>query len=172
MRLHYLFSIDPDWTREHVLARLSPGQSEEAGRLWFAYGWSLSLGPDLLRSFKGAFLEFLRNGGPGGRKLGNLRRLFVTVCLEAPEEPTEEEIRSVVKPMPEDGLKTVLGSLKRRLVGESAERARIWHEKVHPWLRDYWPQAAVRNTAATSEAILELVVVCGDAFPEAVEWSL
>ena len=172
MRLHYLFSIDPDWTREHMLARLVPGQSQEAGKLWSAYGWSPSVGPDLLRAFKGAFLEFLRNGRPGGRKVGNLRSLFVTVCLEAPEELTEEEVRSVMEPMSEDGLKTVLGSLKRNLAGEPAERAQIWCEKVHAWLRDYWPRAAVRNTAATSEAILELVVECGDAFPEAAEWSL
>ena len=163
MRLHYLFSIDPDWTREHMLARLVPGQSQEAGKLWSAYGWSPSVGPDLLRAFKGAFLEFLRNGRPGGRKVGNLRSLFVTVCLEAPEELTEEEIRSVMEPMSEDGLKTVLGSLKRNLAGEPSERAQIWCEKVHAWLRDYWPRAAVRNTAATSEAILELVVECGDA---------
>ena len=172
MRLHYLFSIDPDWTKEHMIARLVPGQSLEAGKLWSAYGWSPSVGPDLLRAFKGAFLEFLRNGRPGGRKVGNLRSLFVTVCLEAPEELTEEEIHSVVETMPEDGLKTVLVSLKRYLAGESAERAQIWHEKVHPWLRIYWPRAAVRNTPATSEAILELVVECGDAFPEAAEWSL
>ena len=104
--------------------------------------------------------------------LPNLRSLFVTVCLEAPEELSEEEIRSVVEPMPEDGLRTLLGSLRRHLAGEPPERARIWCEKVHPWLRDYWPRAAVRNTAATSQAILELMVECGDAFPEAAGWSL
>ena len=172
MRLHYLFAVDPDWAREHIIARLDPGRSQEAASLWSAYGWSPSVGPDLLRAFKGPFLEILRNEEPEYRKLGNLRSLFMTVCLEAPEELTEQEIRGVVDALPEKGLKTVLGSLKRRLTGEAAERERIWRERVHPWLREYWPPAAARNTAGTSEAILELLAECGEAFAQAAEWSL
>ena len=57
----------------------------------------------------------------------------MTVCLEAPPgQLTEQEIRSVVDPLPEEGLKTLLGSLKQRLRGEAAERGRIWHDKVYP----------------------------------------
>ena len=52
------------------------------------------------------------------------------------------------------------------------QRARVWQEKVHPWLREYWPQAAVRNTAGTSVAILELLAECSEAFAQAAEWSL
>ena len=114
-RLHYLFAIDPDWTMEHMIARLRPGQSQEAGNLWSAYGWSPSLGPDLLRAFRGPFLEILQDERPGDRRLGNLRGLFMTACLEAPGELTGQEIRSVVEPLPEEGLKTLLGSLKQRL---------------------------------------------------------
>ena len=171
-RLHYLFAVHPDWATEHVIARLSPDRSQEAASLWSAYGWSPSVGPDLLRAFKGPFLEILRSEGPEYRKLGNLRSLFMTVCLEAPEELSEQEIRGVVDALPESGLKTVLRSLKRRLTGEAAERERIWREKVHPWLGEYWPQAAVRNTAGTSEAILELLAQCGAAFAQAAHWSL
>ena len=171
-RLHYLFAIDPDWATEHVIARLRPGQSQEAGNLWSAYGWSPSLGPDLLRVFKEPFLEILRDERQGDRRLGNLRGLFVTVCLEAPGELTEQEVRSVVELLPEGGLRTLLGSLKQRLMGEAAERGKIWRDKVYPWLRNFWPRAAARNTGGTSEAILEMLAECGDAFPEAAEWSL
>ena len=171
-RLHYLFAVDLGWATEHVIDRLSPDRSQEAASLWSAYGWSPSVGPDLLRAFKGPFLEILRSEGPEYRKIGNLRSLFMTVCLEAPEELSEQEIRGVVDALPENGLKTVLGSLKRRLTGEAAERERIWCEMVHPWLREYWPQAAARNTAGTSEAILELLAECGEAFTQASKWSL
>ncbi|MCY4592718.1 MAG: hypothetical protein OXE86_19620 [Alphaproteobacteria bacterium] len=81
----------------------------------------------------------------------------MTVCLEAPEELTEQESRGVVDALQENGLKTVLGSLKRRLKDEPGERERIWRENVHPRLREYWPQAAVRNTAGASQAIPELL---------------
>ena len=170
--LYHLFSVDADWTAEHLIARLSPGQSDEAVDLWSAYGWSPTIGPDLLQAFKEPFLEFLRDRRAEDRRIGNLRGLFMTVCLEALGELTAEEIRGVVDTMSEGALKTVLGSLKHRLRGDPEERVTVWREKVHPWLFDYWPREAARNTAGTSEAILDMLAECGEAFPEAVDWSL
>ena len=171
-RLYHLFALDPEWTAEHLIARLSPKRSEEAADLWSAYGWSPRLGPDLFQAFKEPFLEFLRHSREGDRRLANLRGMFLTVCLETPGELTEQEIRGVVKTMSEEALKTVLGRLKGRLRGDPTERAAIWHDKVYPWLHAYWPREANRNTAGTSESILDLVVECGEAFPCAAKWSL
>ena len=95
-RLYYLFAIDPDWTTEHLISRLNDGQSQEAADLWSAYGWSPSIGPNLLSAFKDPFLQILQNEALVGQKHGNLISLFMTVCMEAPGELTKEEIRSVV----------------------------------------------------------------------------
>ena len=171
-RLYHLFAIDPAWTAEHVIRRLSPGQSDEAADLWSAYGWSPTISPDLLMSFKESFLEILQEQGDGNRGLRNLRGLFMTVCLEAPNELTAQEIRGVVETMSEKALNTVLRSLTRRLRGERTERAKIWRDKLHPWLHDFWPREANRNTAETSQAILDMLAECGEAFPDAARWSL
>ena len=171
-RLYDLFAIDPEWTREHLIARLSSAHSEEAATLWDAYGWSQHVGPDLLRAFKEPFLEMLCDSASLGRRKRNLAGLFMTSCLDVPSELTAQEIRRVVESMDDDALKTTLNSLKNRLRGEAEDRARIWHEKVHPWLQTYWPRLAARNTAETSSAMLQLLVECGDAFPDAVAWSL
>ena len=171
-RLHYLFMIDQVWTAEHLIARLDPAQSEEAGNLWAAYGWSPRLGRDLLRAFKKPFLKILRVPELEVRTLRNLRRLLITVCMDAPGELAEPDIRDVVGEMPDEGLATLLRSLTRRFSGSSADRQRIWREKVHPWLRDFWPTGSAWNTPATSEAILSMLAGCGDAFPEAAKWSL
>ena len=171
-RLYYLFAIDPDWTTEHLISRLNAGQSQDAADLWSAYGWSPSIGPNLLAAFKEPFLQILRNETLVGQKHGNLISLFMTVCMEAPGELTEEEILSVVDTFSENSLTTLLGSLKKQLTGKNMERGVIWQDKVYPWLRDHWPRAAVRNTAGTSEAILGLLAECGEAFPEAAEWAL
>ena len=171
-RLNHLFTIDPEWTEENLIGRLSPPDSHEAAELWSAYGWSPSIGPGLLNAFKLPFLEFLQEQTERDHRLNNLRGLFLTVCLEAPNELTAQEIRSVVTTMSETDLRTILWSLRRRLSGDQAERAKIWSDKVFPWLHDYWPREANRNTAATSEAMLEMVVECGDAFPDAATWSL
>ena len=171
-RLHYLFAIDPGWVGEHLLPRLELGGAEEAGDLWSAYGWSPTVGPDLLQAFKESFLEVLRDREERVRKRRNLIHLFVTICLEAPGELSGEEVHGVVEGMSDSALRSVLGSLKGRLGGEPAVRAEIWRGSVYPWLREYWPRAAVRNTQATSEAILDLLAQCGEAFAEAAEWSL
>ena len=171
-KLHYLFAIDPAWVGEQLIPRLNPRFSEEAADLWFAYGWSPTIGPDLLQAFKDSYLEVLCGREEGGRTRSNLIHLFVTICLEAPSELTTEEVHRVVQAMSEKALKIVLGSLKQRLRGDPAARARIWHEKIHPWLHDYWPRAVVRNTGGTSEAMVALLPECGDAFADAAAWSL
>ena len=94
-RLNHLFAIDPEWTEEHLIGRLRPAQSDEAAELWSAYGWSPTIGPDLLKAFKHPFLEFLQESREHNHRLNNLRGLFMTVCLEAPSELTAEEIQGV-----------------------------------------------------------------------------
>ena len=171
-RLHPLFAVDPKWTRQHLIARLACLKSQEAVDLWSAYSWSPSLGPDLLKAIRAPFLEILRDNRLEDRRMRRLRYLFMAVCLDAPGDLTEGEIRDIVAPMPEQGLLTVLDSLRQRLTGTPDERQRIWDEKLHPWLCEYWPREQQRNTGKTSEIILEMLAECGDAFPQAAKWWL
>ena len=171
-RLYSLFAIDPDWTKEHLIARLSRGRSEEAMDLWSAFGWSPTVSPDLLQEFREPYLEVLRDSTENLGRGKNLIGLFITICLEAPSQLTPDDIRGVTNAMSEGSLETVLEGLTQRLRGESAERATIWHDKLRPWLQEYWPTAAVRNTARTSRVMLGMLAECGDGFPDAVEWCL
>ena len=172
MRLPYLFAVDQDWAKRRLVPLLRLGGSAEATNLWYAYGWSRTIGPDLLQAIKEPFLEVLRDGKVGARTKHNLTMIFMAICLEAPNELTKEERRRVVGSMTEQDLTTVLGCLTQRLTGEAAEQAQVWRKKVGPWLERYWPPAAVRNTAATSIGMLNMLAACGDAFPEAAVWSL
>ena len=171
-RLHQLFSIDRDWVVKHLIPLFSPRGSEEANNLWAAYAWSPTVGPDLLSAFKESFLEILASDdGPAFRE-GNLIRLFMSICLESPNELRDEEIRNVVESLSEESLKIVLYSLEHRLKGDAQARAAVWNDKVGPWLQRYWPKVAPHNTAVTSEAMLVMLVECGDTFQDAVAWSL
>ena len=171
-RLYHLFALDPKWAREHLIARLSPAHSDEARDLWCAYGWSPTVGPDLLLAFKEPFLDMLCRADGGDRITRSLTGLFVAICLEAPGELTPDDVRRVLGLLSEGGLSAVLGRLTRSSKGDPAARARIWREKIQPWLREYWPAASARNTSTTSVAMLDMLVEAGDAFPDAVEWSL
>ncbi len=165
-RLRPLFAVDPEWTRRHLIARLACLKSQEAVDLWSAYSWSPGLGPDLLKAIRAPFLEILRDDRLEDRRMCRLRDLFMAVCLDAPGDLTEKEIRDIVDPMPEQGLETVLGSLMWRLAGTPDERRRIWNKKLYPWLCEHWPREQERNTGTTSEIILEMLAECGDAFPQ------
>jgi len=68
----------------------------------------------------------------------------------------------------DDQLPTVLDSLRRRLNGDSEERAMMWESVLLPWLKTYWPTEGVRNTPETSREMVLLLLECGDAFPKAV----
>ena len=172
MQLPYLFAVDQDWAKRRLVPLLSLGVSAEATNLWYAYGWSRTIGPDLLQAIKEPFLEVLRDDEVGARTKHNLTMIFMAICLEAPNELTQEELRRAVDSMTEQDLKTVLECLTQRLTGEAAEQAQVWREKVGPWLERYWPPAAARNTAATSNGMLNMLAACGDAFAEAAAWSL
>ena len=172
-RLHNLFAIDPDWVREHLIPRLSLGRcSEEAKDLWSAYGWSPRVGPGLLAAFKDSFLEILYHQDKDERSTRSLTSLFISICLELPGRLSAQEIHRVVQSMSEEALKTVLSRLKRCFGVDSTEGARIWRDKVHPWLENYWPREQARNTAGTSGVMLDMLPDCGEDFPVAAEWSL
>ena len=171
-RLHYLHAIDPDWIVDKLVPYMSPRQSEEAKNLWYAYSWSRTIGPNLLKVLKEPFLEALQDAEINAHTGDNMTIIFMTVCLESPHELAEDEIGDVVERMTEDGLKRVLAYLRNRHQGEAAERGQIWRERVEPWLRRYWPRPEGRNTAATSKAMLEMLAECGDGFPEATDWAM
>lgn len=171
-RLYYVFAIDPDWVEERLIPLLDPETSREAPNLWYAYGWSRTIGPNLLNVLKGYFLEVLRRGEVTPRAEHNLTLLFMTICLEAPNELTDDEVHGVMDVMSEEALLTVLANLRDRLKGGPAERAEIWNQRVQRWLGDFWPEPPVRNAGPVSKAMLDLIAESGDAFPDAVDWAL
>ena len=171
-RLYQLFAFDPGWTSKNLIARLTPVASEEAKDLWSAYGWSPTVGPNLLSAFKESFLDVLRHYGDLGRREHNLVALFVSICLDAPDRLTADEIHSVVQSFPEEALVTTVHRLKDRLKVTNDKPEDAWRQRVAPWLKAYWPPSSDKNTSRTSEALLGLLIETGAAYPTAVPWAL
>ena len=172
MRLYHLFAIDRDWVRGEMIPLLDLMNSEEAANLWSGYAYSPNISPDLLQDFKEPFLEILKNIDQVGRRKMNLIGLFITICLEVPHGLTDQEVNDVIREMSDENLVSVLRSLENRFKGEPTERAQVWLDKVNPWLNDFWPRIKSRNTSKTSKAMLGILIQSGNAFPDAVDWSL
>ena len=170
--LYQLFTTDPEWTRKYLIPLLDQTDSNATRDIWAGYSWSPNVGPNLLSALKESFLKVLTTYDTLRSMEENLIYLFVEICLEAPNQLSDEEIRGVVGSLSEEALGSCLKALTFRLRGEPAERAQAWCSKVKPWLAKYWPKATGRNTTRTSEAMVDMLVECGDAFPDAVSWAL
>lgn len=169
--LNNLFLIDREWTRQFLVAPMTQTDLSEARDLWTAYGYSPRISPNLLHAIKQPFFSVLNSYDGEGRTDNNLVSMFMSVCLDLPNELTTDEIKSVTQNLPEGALAHVAHVLERRLIVAKEERATAWKEKIYPWLRRYWPTVAGKNTKRTSEALTRMVMEAGEAFPEAVNWG-
>lgn len=168
-RLNFLFAVDPKWTEKRLIRRLDPyANPSEALDLWAGFAWSPRLSPNLLQAIKGSFLAVLGRDDLPSRTRHGLVDVLIAICLYIPEELTRDEVRSVMRRLSEDSLSVALRSLRDRLTGTPSERAQTWNDKIAPWLERYWPRDGSRNSTATSEAMIHLVIGSGDAFRKAV----
>ncbi len=170
--LYQLFTTDPEWTQKHLIPLLDQLDSNATRDIWAGYAWSPNVGPNLLSALKESFLKVLTTYDTLRSIEENLIYLFVEICFEAPNQLSDEEIHGVVGSLSEEALGSCLKALTYRLRGGQAERAQAWCSKVKPWLAKYWPKATGRNTTRSSEAMVDMLVECGDAFPDAVSWAL
>lgn len=170
--LYQLFTTDPEWTRKYLIPLLDQSDSNATRDIWAGYAWSPNIGPNLRSVLKESFLKVLTTFDTLRSMEENLVHLFIEICLEAPNQLSDKEIHRVVGSLSEEALESCLKALTYRLHGEPAERAQAWCNKVKPWLAKYWPKAAGHNSTRTSEAIVDMLIKCGDAFPYAVSWAL
>ena len=171
-RLHYLFYVDPDWTKSALLPLFDPDTSAEADDLWAAFGWSPRVGPNLLAAFKTSFVKALTRYESLGRRESNLINLFIAISLDAPGVFSDADVGTVVAALPTAGLVVLLHGLANRFTGTADERGDEWSRKIGPWLRKYWPKPVFRNTHDTTEALISLLLETGTAFPAASKESL
>ena len=170
--LNNLFLIDPDWTQRHLVDPMSNVGTPEAKDLWTAYGYSPRISPNLLSAIKTPFFEILKRYDDEARTDNNLVSMFMSVCLDLPKELTPREIRDVVQGLPEGALVQIAHVFDQRLGIAKEKRATAWSEKVFPWLKAYWPNLAEKNSERTSEALVQMILQTGEAFPDAVDWTL
>ena len=167
-----LFAVDPAWTREHLLPRLSwqGAFADQAAWHWRAhllYGaWSLQLA----EAYRADFLEALgRFADPDtvafrlacGRfaVLGAIHGFF-----------SRDETRRSFAAMGPQGGAIVIETLRWRLT-ESETPTDLWQTLIGPWLDDRWPPATRFSTDEVAEAVAEIVIEADDAFPEALAWA-
>ena len=170
--LRNFFQIDPAWTERALIGRMRAVRTQEARDLWAAFAWSPNVGPNLFAAIRPTFVEVLQNYGDYGDRQDHLLALMVSIIFDSPVPLTHAELKSIFDVLPEQGLVDLANVLKERIGRTQEEKANAWTKKYGSWLARYWPQAVARNTPRTSEALMDLIVETGSAFPAASDWAI
>lgn len=168
--LVWFYTIDPIWTRRHLIERMRWGGSDQrdAVGLWRGYLWSPSCTPYLFDALKPSLLEALRRRERLGVKaFTSLCQLVTALSIERTDAFTPEEIDRAVGAMGAEGIVEAAGQM-RHVLSNSDNPAKSWRERVAPWIERYWPDAHEFLGTEPAGSANSLLLKTQEAFPEAL----
>ena len=172
-RLFPLLHNFPEWTRQHLLPFFEPDHPMAFG-MWEAFLYNPNISEKLLDAFKPGLMHFIEHADDFHQRAGNLVGLFVIAGLLCPKSMSLNEKRRAVGKMSPKGIRHLCWHMERELRdGDNAARAKTWQEKIFPFLQDVWPEHRHPADEASdiSWALASLVMLAGDAFPDAFQWA-
>ena len=172
-RLSPLFHGCPEWARRHLLPFFAPEHPMAFG-MWEAFLYHPTVSVELLAALKPGLMRFLKHIDDFHEHANNLVGVFVIGCLLHPEIIPRDEKRRMVAGMSSKGIRHLCWHMERDLWdGDGAALAKTWRELVFPFLREVWPEKRPTAGEASdiSRALASVVILTGDAFPEAFQWA-
>ena len=172
-RLFPLSHDFPEWTRQHLLPFFQPGRPMAFG-MWDAFLYHPRFSKKLLAALKPGLTHFLQRADDFHQRASNLVGIFVVGGLLYPEIIPQDEKRRIIAEMSPQGIQYLCQYLERELRGDDgAALAKAWRERIFPFLRDVWPEKrwTDRESSDISQALVSLVMLTGDAFPDAFRWA-
>jgi hypothetical protein len=175
--LAYLDAIDPKWTTEHFLPRLSWDHSE-ALALWRSCAHCTVGTAALFNRLKPAMLAAFERKQLSDEEFEALVSKLLSIGIwhqrgEAPEyNLTAAEIRRALTIGPSSARGNVAWNLWRFMgdaEGDPIDKPTRWRTVTGPLLRDIWPLDAGLRSERTTRNLVHMVQECEAAFPEAVE---
>ena len=172
-RLSLLFHDCPEWTRRRLLPFFAPKHPMAFG-MWEAFLYHPTVSVELLAALKPGLTRFLKRVDDFHERADNLVGIFVIGCLSHPKIITQDEKRRMVAGMSSQGIQHLCRHMERKIWdGDGAALAKTWRESVFPFLREVWPEKRPTAGEASdiSRALASVVILTGDAFPEAFQWA-
>ena len=176
--LGFFDAIDPQWTSQHFLPRLS-WDHPEALALWRSFAHSNIGSARLFNALKDATLATFERNELSDNEFENVVTKLLSVGIwhqrgQAPEyNLTASEIRRALTIGPSSVRRNVAWQLWR-IMGEveegddTTDRATRWRDIVGPLFADIWPLDARLRSENTTRNLVLMVQECEGAFPEAV----
>lgn len=174
-RLSYLFAIDPDLTRLHLLPYFRWERDEtEALAAWQGFGWQPHLDPLLWNEIKTDFLACFQEDRINqlGEAVGALAQALTAAGLhigfdDLPRHATQSAIRRMGPETRAGMLHWVVGALTRG-DDQAVDPDAVWAEKVKPWIQKFWPRDPQIRSTAEARPWVEMALATNEAFEDAV----
>jgi hypothetical protein len=170
-RLSYLFSIDPEWAKTHLISQMDWRSPQDAAPLWSCFSWSPHLFPPLVEALGESLadtyshLDDLRGRSP--RRV--MCEILPIIEIRMPGSIGTGLVITIVNRLTADDIEHVALALKNLLAASGDNAASLWREGVGPWITRFWPRSRIHATPETSEALCGMALECGQAFPEAAQ---
>ena len=170
-----LFRDFPEWTRRRLLPFFTPNHPL-AVDMWesFLHNFDPEMSADFLDAVKPALLHFMQSPEVFHDLAFQLMWVFLAGCVRHPGVIPPDERRKVGSKISPKGLEIFCGNLNRELRNKnSTEQGKKWRGWIFPLLQEVWPEKRPPNEKApeVSRALASVVILTGDAFPEASQWA-
>jgi hypothetical protein len=170
----FLFSLDQNWTREHIIPLFNNGDQQRFEQAWDGFLMGGRLYPDLVDALLPAFVAAIpRLTGVNHERRRRFIEFFTAIAAFYVTDPTKELLPALFQQgLLEDrsAFASHLGSILRHMQQEA--KLRIWND----WLKRFWKDRQLGVYAALDEseirAMLGWLPHLGDSFPDAVAIAL
>ena len=173
--LSHLFYDFPEWTRQNLLPFFQPDHPM-AFDMWEAFLYHPTVSVDLLDALKLGLVHFLKCADTFGSRASNLVGIFVIGCQTHPGIVSRNEKWRIVSGMNSKGIQFLCGHMERELRERDKDGttlAKAWRELIFPFLQEVWPEKRwpPKEAPEISRGLASVIMLTGDAFPEAFEWA-
>ena len=177
-----LFRDFPEWTRRHLLPLFAPEhllplfapENSLAVDIWESFLHEPKMSADFLAAIKPALLRFMRSPEVFHDHASQLMWVFLAGCVRHPGVISPDERRKVGAKISPKGLEIFCENLERELRNKnSTEQGKKWREWILPLLQEVWPERrrAGKEASDISRALASVIILTGDAFPDASQWE-
>lgn len=171
-----LYYVAPEWTKKHLIPRLSLSHPE-AEALWISRLNAKIASVALFNTLKPHFLALFNKPGMSLRGYHLADHLLVPALWRRRSEKaaynlSSTEIRRALAIGPAE-VRHQAAQIFWRWMSENEnrtlDRVRLWREEIGPLFREIWPKDAACRDASISHNLILMALECDEAFSDAVD---
>jgi hypothetical protein len=169
-RIPGLYSVDRDWTIEHLLPLLDWSASEsQAAAAWRGFLWSPRITPDLFSAIRTALFATSAHYLSLGESARQYAGILTLLALNYRHETATSDLRASFEKLPDEGLSQSAWTIWRQFKSDGEQRHLYWKNRGETFFKEVWPDPP-RNgpSQSVSDSLARVLVSTGDEFPQAM----